>query len=160
MAAEKNATKAVRVKLTTEQKIEALQLKIQQVKAADEKRLARELAAVTRGSTADETRKKILLGAFVLDAWPTNLSTLSINKKHLFDFLKRDDDRALFDLNPLAATPQKSAAPAAPADPAAVAAAGYALAEQQSLERARARRAEKEKAEAAKLPNALRSTTS
>ena len=56
----------VRVKMTPEQKVAALQKKIRQVKALDEKQKLRELGDVIKKSSAHETRKKILIGAFVL----------------------------------------------------------------------------------------------
>ena len=100
--------KVVKVKLTAEEKIALLQKKIQQVKALDDKQKVRELSDVVRHSSASETRKKILIGAFI-QSHIADLKTLSVNKILFVDSLKRTDDRALFGLPPL---PTTDAAPA------------------------------------------------
>lgn len=108
--------KVVKVKLTAEEKIAALQKKIQQVKTLDDKQKIRELSDVVRKSSAAETRKKILVGAFVMSKFQ-DLRTLEISKAKFIDTLVRDDDRALFSLSPLkkkpaAPTPTPTPAPA------------------------------------------------
>lgn len=100
--------KVVKVKLTAEEKIAALQKRIQQVKTLDDKQKIRELSDVVRKSSAAETRKKILVGAFVMSKFQ-DLRTLEIGKAKFIDTLVRDDDRALFSLSPLK---KKPAAPA------------------------------------------------
>lgn len=92
--------KAVRVKLTADEQVEALQKKIQQVRQRDELKKARELKAATKGSSAQETRRKILVGAFILNCYQDPKQIATKDKKFV-DSLIRDDDRALFGLAPL-----------------------------------------------------------
>ena len=100
---------AVRVRMTAEEKIAALQKKIQQVKALDEKQKLRELGDVLKKSSAQETRKKILVGAFVMANFAGDLSKIAIENKSFADSLTRDDDRALFGLAPLKKPTAKTA---------------------------------------------------
>ena len=103
--------KVVKVKLTAEEQIALLQKKIQQVKALDDKQKVRELSDVVRKSSAAETRKKILVGAFVMTKFK-DLTLLEISKAKFTDTLIRDDDRVLFGLSPLKKTSSAAAAPA------------------------------------------------
>jgi hypothetical protein len=103
--------KVVKVKLTAEEQIALLQKKIQQVKALDDRQKVRELSDVVRKSSAAETRKKILIGAFI-QSHIADLKTLSVNKISFVDSLKRTDDRALFGLPPLPTTAAPAPAPA------------------------------------------------
>lgn len=98
-AATKPAKKA-RVQKTEEQILDDLHKKIEQVKADFADRKARELAKATRGSSAQETKKKILVGAFVLNHH-TDATTLAFGDVRFVDFLVRADDRKLFGLMPL-----------------------------------------------------------
>lgn len=100
---------AVRVRMTAEEKIAALQKKIQQVKALDEKKKLRELGDVLKKSSSQETRKKILVGAFVMANFAGDLSKIAIENKSFADSLTRDDDRALFGLAPLKKPTAKTA---------------------------------------------------
>jgi hypothetical protein len=103
--------KVVKVKLTAEEKIAALKKKIEQVKALDDKQKVRELGDVVRKSSAAETRKKILIGAFVMSKFQ-DLRVLEIGKAKFTDTLIRDDDRALFSLPRLKKKPAAAPAPA------------------------------------------------
>jgi hypothetical protein len=105
--------KVVKVKLTAEEKIAALQKKIQQVKTLDDKQKVRELSDVVRKSSAAETRKKILVGAFVMTKFK-DLTLLEISKAKFTDTLIRDDDRVLFGLLPLKKKPAAAAPAPAP----------------------------------------------
>ncbi len=105
---------AVRVRMTAEEKIAALQKKIQQVKALDEKKKLRELGDVLKKSSSQETRKKILVGAFVMANFAGDLSKIAIENKSFADSLTRDDDRALFGLAPLKKPTAKTAQAQAP----------------------------------------------
>lgn len=96
------------VKMTAEEKIAALKKKIEQVKALDEKKKMRELGDVLKHSSAQETRKKILVGAFVMRNF-SEITKMTLSENRFIDSLVRDDDRALFGLSPLKKT---SAAPA------------------------------------------------
>ncbi len=62
---------------------------------------ARIQAAKSRESQAErkaDTRRKVLVGAFVLEAIGGNVAALEINGRKLADFIQRDGDRALFNL--------------------------------------------------------------
>lgn len=86
---------------TTEEKIKVLQEKLKQEKAKKQKMEARKKSAETKIIRATDTRKKILLGAFSLDKMNKN-ETYKIDLiRQLGEYLKRDDDRALFGLAPL-----------------------------------------------------------
>jgi large subunit ribosomal protein L7/L12 len=75
--------------------------KIDQLKAKNEKIEARKLTALLKGDKSRDTRRKILAGALILDI--INKDEAAKNKfiPQLDKYLKRDDDRALFDLKPL-----------------------------------------------------------
>lgn len=108
-------TAAVKVRMTADEKIAALQKKIQQVKVLDEKQKLRELGDVLKKSSAQETRKKILVGGFIL-AELGDPAVLKVNNKRFADWLTRPDDRALFGIPPLelekpVVTPPTPAAP-------------------------------------------------
>ena len=81
------------------QEHKAAQLELARLK--HEKKKADESAA-----RAVDTRRKVLLGAYVMaqaqvQGW--ELSALNIGQQTLSDYLTREDDRALFGLQPLAA---------------------------------------------------------
>lgn len=87
---------------TIEQRIEALEIKLKQEKAKKQKIEARKRAAESKAKRSIDTRRKILIGAAILakverGEWPHD-KLLSM----LDAALSRDDDRALFDLKPLA----------------------------------------------------------
>lgn len=93
---------------TIEEKIKALQAKLKQEKAKKQKMEARKKAAETKTIRATDTRKKILLGAYVIDQMSARgepLDRLNINGILLSDWLKRDDDRSLFGLSVLQKSP-------------------------------------------------------
>ena len=75
---------------------------------------ARIQAAKSRESQAErkaDTRRKVLVGAFVLEAIGGNVAALEINGRKLADFIQRDGDRALFNLpavKPVQATPDET----------------------------------------------------
>lgn len=87
---------------TIDEKIKALQVKLKQEKAKKQKMEAMKRAAETKAQRANDTRRKILLGAFFLDRMEKNPEYAAKVTTNLGDFLKRDDDRALFNLPPLA----------------------------------------------------------
>lgn len=81
------------------QEHKAAQLELARLK--HEKKKADESA-----SRALDTRRKVLLGAYVMaqaQAQGWELAALSIGQQPLSDYLTREDDRALFGLQPLAA---------------------------------------------------------
>lgn len=91
---------------TIDEKIKTLQAKLKQEKAKKQKMEAMKRAAETKVQRAKDTRKKILLGAFFLDRMEKNPEYAAKVVTNLGDFLKREDDRALFDLPPM---PENSA---------------------------------------------------
>lgn len=84
-----------------DERIEKLQERLKQQKAKAEAQIARLQAAKTKKSRADETRKKILLGALILKKFENDAELEKTTKIELDSFLVRDDDRALFGLEPL-----------------------------------------------------------
>lgn len=83
-----------------DEKIKALEIKLKQEKARLKKMEAANRAAEIKKQRANDTRKKILVGSFLLssDFDPLNLK---VGDKLFRDFLVRDDDRQLFGLEPL-----------------------------------------------------------
>lgn len=101
---------------TIDDKIKAIQDKLKQAKARKQKMDASKKAAETKALRARDTRKKILLGAFMLDRMEKNQDYAAKLMPSLNEFFKRDDDRAIFGLEPLqkqAPTPAAAPAPAA-----------------------------------------------
>jgi large subunit ribosomal protein L7/L12 len=86
---------------TIEEKIKALQEKLKQEKAKKQKMEARKKAAETKVVRATDTRKKILLGAYMMASMEKNPEYSAKVMTSLGEFLKRDDDRALFGFSPL-----------------------------------------------------------
>ena len=85
--------------------------KVKQLKARKAKADAQARAKASKEARAADTRRKILVGAMVMDRTPPDEL-----KKALHIYLKADRDRALFGLEPLV----DQGAPAAPARPAAL----------------------------------------
>lgn len=75
---------------------------------------ARIQAAKSRLDQAErkaDTRRKVLVGAFVLEALKGNVAALEINGRKLADFIQRDGDRALLNLpasQPAQSTPAET----------------------------------------------------
>jgi hypothetical protein len=86
---------------TIDETIKAIETKLKQAKAKKQKMEAAKRAAETKAIRASDTRKKILLGAFVADRMVKNADYATKVMASLGEFLKRDDDRALFGLEPL-----------------------------------------------------------
>lgn len=72
--------------------------KIGQLKALKEKQEARKLNALIKGKRADDTRRKILAGSYVLDASLKDDAARQRLIAGLDKYLTRTDDRALFGL--------------------------------------------------------------
>jgi hypothetical protein len=94
-----------------EERIKAQEEKLKQLKALKQKQEAKIRASRSKKARADDTRKKILVGAMFIDMMEKSDATKEKLLKQLDGFLTRTDDRALFDLAPL---PQ----PVQPANPA------------------------------------------
>lgn len=86
---------------TIEEKIKALQEKLKQEKAKKQRIEARKKSAEAKVIRASDTRKKILLGAFFLEKMEKNADYKVKALQQLDEYLKRDDDRALFSFPPL-----------------------------------------------------------
>ncbi len=86
---------------TIDEKIKATANKLKQQKAMKQKMEATKRAAETKAQRAQDTRKKILLGAFLMDRMEKNPDYAAKAMPGIDAFLKRDDDRILFDLAPL-----------------------------------------------------------
>lgn len=110
---EKTPTVAVTPSLTPAQKArqraDALAVEAQQARAKAQRLEAAEREKMEKARRADDTRRKVLLGAYVMHAQP--------DLAHSSDFaswLTRPTDRALFGLQPLPEAPVLVAASAAP----------------------------------------------
>lgn len=93
-----------------EDTIAALETKLKQAKAKKQKMEAMKRAAETKAQRAQDTRKKILLGAFLLERMEKNPEYAAKVMPGFDAFLKRNDDRALFDLTPLPKPAEKTSA--------------------------------------------------
>ena len=91
-----------------EEKIKALQEKLKQEKAKKQKMEARKKQAEVKIQRATDTRKKILLGAFVMALHEKNgihAGQFTYESESFASWLTRDDDRALFGLSVLPKAP-------------------------------------------------------
>lgn len=88
--------------LNIDAKIEAIKAeakkKIAQLKAQEEMIEARKVQALIKGNRSNETRKKILAGALVLEMMEGDDATKKRFIDRLDKYLTRADDRALFGL--------------------------------------------------------------
>jgi hypothetical protein len=86
-------------KVSEQQRIQALEQKLKQLKTLQQRREAKARSVALHRSRRDELRRKILVGAVVL----AKVEDGSLDKKILHDWLApaltRPDDRALFDLD-------------------------------------------------------------
>lgn len=89
-----------------EERIKAQEEKLKQLKALKQKQEAQKRAAEAKKSRADDTRKKILIGAMMLEQMEKNEATKTSLMGKLESFLTRPDDRALFDLSVMPAEPK------------------------------------------------------
>lgn len=83
---------------TIDEKIKALETKLKQEKAKKQKLEARKKSAETKAMRATDTRKKILIGAFMLDRMAKSEETKTKVLGQLDQYLTRVDDRELFGL--------------------------------------------------------------
>ncbi len=85
-----------------DQKITELQTRLAQLKAKQQAAVARERAKTSAEKRKLETRSKILAGSFLIDVIGfENLGQLALQGRSFDDYLKREDDRILFNLKPL-----------------------------------------------------------
>jgi large subunit ribosomal protein L7/L12 len=88
---------------TIDERIKLLEDKLKQEKAKKQKIDARKRHLETKEQRATDTRKKILVGAFMLDKMAKNAETKIKVLAQLDQYLIRADDRELFGLSPLPA---------------------------------------------------------
>ena len=81
-----------------EDKIKALEEKLKQAKAQKAKIEARKKAIETKVQRSQDTRRKVLAGAMVLEMMERDEATRQLFMERLDKYLTRADDRALFDL--------------------------------------------------------------
>lgn len=72
--------------------------RVRQLKAAQEMAEARKLVSITKGQRAEDTRRKVLVGAMVLGQMEASEDARRAMMGALDRFLTRPDDRALFNL--------------------------------------------------------------
>lgn len=89
---------------TIEERIKLLEDKLKQEKAKKQKIEARKRTLESKEQRAIDTRKKILVGAFMLDKMAKNEETKTKVLGQLEQYLTRADDRELFGLAPLPET--------------------------------------------------------
>jgi len=82
-------------------KIEDMQEKLKQLKALKQKQEARAKAEKSKAERKADARRKILLGAWVIDAMKKGEMKEPVVKGYLNKFLVKDTERALFGLPPL-----------------------------------------------------------
>lgn len=94
------------------QKIEELQQRLARLQAEQRQAEARARASAIKVSRAQETRRKVLAGAYLLDLLGvSSVAQLSIQGRRFSAYLTRSDDRALFGMEPLTANPPATALP-------------------------------------------------
>jgi len=90
--------------------IELQQKKLEQMKARKQQIESRLRAAERKRARQQDTRRKILAGAFLLDvAAGQDVLKLEVNGRTLESFLIREDDRALFGLMSLGGAKDENA---------------------------------------------------
>jgi large subunit ribosomal protein L7/L12 len=95
---------------TIDERITALEAKLEQEKAKKQKIEAMKVTALMKGNSSSDTRRKILAGSLVLKEMLTDDTFKVSFLARLNAHLKRADDRALFDLPPLAVDPIETTA--------------------------------------------------
>jgi large subunit ribosomal protein L7/L12 len=86
---------------TIDERIKLLEDKLKQEKAKKQKIEARKRTLESKAQRTTDTRKKILVGAFMLDKMEKNEETKTKVLGQLDQYLTRSDDRELFGLQPL-----------------------------------------------------------
>lgn len=85
-----------------QQRVKDLEEKLKHAKALKQKAEARIKAAESKKKRADDTRRKILVGAMMLEHMDKNEATKTSVMGKLDAFLTRPDDRTLFGLPEMA----------------------------------------------------------
>jgi septal ring factor EnvC (AmiA/AmiB activator) len=81
-------------------RIDSLEQRLRQLKTQHQRSEARQRAFKARRERREDTRRKILVGAIVLAKVEQGVLEESVLKRWLDQALKREDDRALFELPP------------------------------------------------------------
>lgn len=82
--------------------VEKLKAQLKQAELRQKQQRALERIAANKRAKAQETRRKILLGAFTDHLLKTDAQFAPIYMKFAADYFKRDDDRELIGLPPIA----------------------------------------------------------
>jgi len=90
---------------TIEERIKQQEEKLKQLKALKQKQEARIRAAQSKKNRADDTRRKVLAGALLLEIMDESAENNESFMKRLDKFLTRPVDRALFGLPELPTKP-------------------------------------------------------
>lgn len=93
-----------------EDKIKAQEEKLKQLKAQKQQIEARKRAAAVKITRQQDTRRKVLAGAMVLEMMERDENTRQRFMQRLDKYLTRPDDRALFNLPEKADTPPAAGA--------------------------------------------------
>ena len=94
-----------------EASIEAQQKKLAQLKAQRQRIEARDRSRAQAATRKQDTRRKILAGAMLLDLMSKDANLQKQMLAKLESFLTREDDRALFGLQPLAGNESSGSPP-------------------------------------------------
>lgn len=86
---------------TIDEKIKILEEKLKQEKAKKQKIEVRKKHLASKAQRTTDTRKKILIGAFMLERMEKNEETKTKLIGQLDQYLTRADDRELFGLSPI-----------------------------------------------------------
>ena len=86
---------------TIEEQIEQAKRRVKQLEARKKQIEARKLHLLVKGKRSNDTRRKILAGALVLDMMEKDEAAKQRFLDRLDKFLKRPDDRKLFGLTSL-----------------------------------------------------------
>jgi hypothetical protein len=84
-----------------DERIKALEERLKQEKAKKAKLEARKRASIAKAERAADTRRKILVGSYVMESLKRSgkdVGNLSIDSHPFKDWLTRADDRSLFGL--------------------------------------------------------------
>lgn len=85
--------------MATKEKIEAAELRVKQLKAALRLKESKSKAAASKKARAQDTRRKILVGSFVLSQLEKNginAMQMTYESARFSEWLTRDDDKKLF----------------------------------------------------------------
>jgi hypothetical protein len=97
-----------KVALAIEEKIKKQQEKLAQLKAQKQAIDARAKTLESKKNRASDTRKKVLIGAAVLAQIENNPEAQERTRQMMDKFLKRENERKLFGLEPLLLVTDKS----------------------------------------------------